>query len=905
MPTDTISSLLPSDTQGLVDFVFALNRVGAIIAFVGRVPEVAHRSLQQVIGKPLCDQLSPYSAALLKAAHQRALQAESVTYSWKPASGFPCDLITAPLRETDGQIIGSLTVGTFSCPTGSRALLDGRYLNLLDEFPVLIWKADATGQRTYCNLTWLQFTGRTLSQELGQGWFGSIHPDDLPAVLRACDQAIAAQGPYAVEYRLRHHSGTYRWMLDHGRPLFDVEGSFTGYVGVCLDISLHKQAEESRRRRETTQSLLHRLNGRILANHPVAQILQFACDQLVQIFPLARAWICDADEPSRVLASAGTTPGPECPTLTLSLETGEQRYATLHLQAAGEPLNPESEADLASFATQFALCIQSSRHQEQIHLQSAALEAAANAVILTDCHGTIRWVNPAFTALTGFSADEAIGEKPSILRSGQHSPELYADLWQTVLAGEVWQGQMCNRRKDGSTYFEEMTITPVKNERGEVTHFVAIKQDITLRREQEARIQFLASHDFLTNLINRHGLAESLRQAVQRAKGGTPSALVMVDLDNFKMVNDTVGHPAGDQLLVDVARLMTEAVRSHDRVGRFGGDEFGLLLTDVDLTQAREVAERLRTAIDSHRFHWGDHVFALTASIGIAALDGTHSADEVMALADAALYQAKHQGKNRVQIHCDIDEKDAALATACWVAKVKDAIREERFEVHYQPVTRLASGEPWHVEALVRMRDERGDLVPPVKFIPVAERFGFMPDIDRLVIRHAMETLEQQPDLYMFINLSGLTLTDDGLTEYVGNLVRNLAIDPSHICFEVTETVALMDLPKVHQRMAAIKAIGFRFALDDFGAGFASFSYLRALPVDYIKLDGSFTRNLDSDQTNRALAKAVVDVAHVLGKEVIAEQVEHATDAAVLEELGVEYGQGYLWGKPAPLQRKA
>lgn len=534
-------------------------------------------------------------------------------------------------------------------------------------------------------------------------------------------------------------------------------------------------------------------------------------------------------------------------------------------------------------------------------LRLTALSATVDAVLITDAAGRMLWANPAFSCLTGFALEDLMGKPSELLLTGAESPRFDRRLVATLRRGRAFVGRISTRQRNGTPLVGAISITPIRQGAGEVTHYVALIRDVTQHRKREEKIAFLASHDSLTGLINRATFHARLERAVMRGRQGQQSALVILDLDHFKLVNDTVGHLAGDHLLINIARLMSETIGPGWEVARLGGDEFGLLLEGLSVAQARELGERIRSAIDGYRYHWGTHVFAPTASIGVARIDGSLAPDTVFALADSALYTAKRTGKNRVAVRTSINGKDANLATANVLAQVKDAIAAGRFEIHYQPVTRLVTGQTKYVEALVRMRGEAGEVIPPGYFIPIAEQFGLMPEIDRYVIRHAIERLGQTPGLRVFINLSGLTLADPSLGDYIRQVITENGASPEKLCFEVTESAALHDMGQVRDLICELKQLGCRFAIDDFGAGFASFTYLRALPVDYIKLDGSFTQDLDSNTTNRSLAKAVIDVAHALGKQVIAEQIERRSDADVLHELGVEYGQGYLWGRPTPL----
>ena len=305
---------------------------------------------------------------------------------------------------------------------------------------------------------------------------------------------------------------------------------------------------------------------------------------------------------------------------------------------------------LTRFADQAALALIEAGQHERIELQTAALEAAANAVLITDREGRIEWVNPAFTELTGWQREEVIGKTPRILKSDIQAPYYYEKLWETIVAGNVWRGELHNRRKDGTVYVEEQTITPVRSADGEIRHFISIKQDVTARRQNEEQIRHLALHDPLTDLSNRHAFEESLARTVSRARRGSPSSLLLLDLDNFKIVNDALGHPAGDRVLVEVARLIVALVRPGDEVARFGGDEFAVLLEGVPLEGARITAERLRQSVDEHRFYVGDRAFDLGVSVGVVPVDGSADASSLMAVADTALYAAKEKGRNRVMV---------------------------------------------------------------------------------------------------------------------------------------------------------------------------------------------------------------------------------------------------------------
>lgn len=560
---------------------------------------------------------------------------------------------------------------------------------------------------------------------------------------------------------------------------------------------------------------------------------------------------------------------------------------------------PERVDVLRAVAAQAALSILSAYDQAQIRLQKVALESVANAVVITNTDGVIEWVNPAFTRLTGYDAAEAIGATPRLLRSGNHSRAFYSRMWETLLAGETWHGEMYNRRRDGSVYAEEQTITPVRDESGAISHFVAVKQDITQRKQQEEKIRHLALHDSLTNLPNRRAFDAMIRRIAHR---GGPAALLVIDIDDFKFINDSSGHPVGDQLLSEIGQLLQKQLRPFDFLARLGGDEFVALLEDVDAEETQAIAERLRRSVDELWFEHDDAALHTTISIGVAPIDGTADPKIFVSRADAALYAAKEHGKNRVVTYPFGEGTDVGIrladATRC-LTLIRNALRDGGFELSYQPVIRLGNGERVHYEALVRMRGEGAAVLQPDDFVAIAERYGLMPQIDRWVFDDVLRELQTRDHVRIFANLSATSLNDESLLRYMEQRLIEAKLEPGRMAFEITESAAVADLASARNWIHRLKQLGCLFALDDFGVGFSSLGYLRALAVDYVKIDRTFIRDLDTNPTNRALVQAVNTVAHTLGKEVIAEGVETAAHAAVLLELGVEHGQGFHWGHPA------
>jgi len=424
--------------------------------------------------------------------------------------------------------------------------------------------------------------------------------------------------------------------------------------------------------------------------------------------------------------------------------------------------------------------------------------------------------------------------------------------------------------------------------------------EANLRRERE-RLRFLATHDPLTYLPNRATLAEKLADSVQTARGGPRSALIYIDLDNFKLINDSLGHVVGDKVLAEVAAVLRNSIRGDDLPSRIGGDEFSILLRNISSSEAKETAGRILSKLQDFAFSDSKKAFLLGASLGIAMIDGSAEPEEVMAFADSACYSAKVHGGGRVEFYDAGDDSMAELRRqAPRAAEIREALIAQRFELLFQPVVDLRTTAPSFYEALIRLPSE-GKLLLPGTFLPAAERFNLMADIDRFVIRKALSYLVANKKLHLAINLSGQSFADQSLPNFIENCFQAAAVGPERVIFEITETAVISNLPAARTMMRQMRHLGFRFALDDFGAVFSSFSYLKDLVADYLKIDGSFIRDAENDGENWIFVEMMNDIAHRLKIKSVAEFVERETTLTKLREIGVDLVQGYLFGKPGPL----
>ena len=485
-------------------------------------------------------------------------------------------------------------------------------------------------------------------------------------------------------------------------------------------------------------------------------------------------------------------------------------------------------------------------------------------------------------------------------------PGLHADIADMGARQQGWDDRDVEIAAEGGPFWARVSLAPVVVDGR--PHLLLAATDISEQRELTARLGYQATHDALTELWNRREFERRLAQALAdvRARPDASFALLYFDIDQFKLINDLSGHRAGDQLLVELVLAMEHNLRDGDLLARLGGDEFGLLAFDVNEAEAMAVAERLRRCIDSVRFVWEGRTHSVSASIGVVMADRMGATlQDVMAWADSACYQAKENGRNRVCLYRDDDDSTRRHGEMEWANRLRVAMEEGRLVLDYQEVVPIGSAgrDGPHIELLLRLRDESGELVMPGTFLPAAERYGLMPLVDRWVIRTAIANFARLHPAggavrTCAINLSGASIDDAELADFILGCIAEHGVPAERFCLEITETVAVRSLLKVARMIERLRAAGCRIALDDFGAGMSSFGYLKNLPVDVIKIDGSFIRELDTDPMSRTIVSAIVQIGHQRGLKVVAEWVDDDAVRAVLSGLGVDYGQGFTLHTP-------
>lgn len=530
----------------------------------------------------------------------------------------------------------------------------------------------------------------------------------------------------------------------------------------------------------------------------------------------------------------------------------------------------------------------------------------------------IELANRAFYDFVGYR-DNILGE-PARDSLPELSAQGFIELLDQVYAtGEPFVGRAVgvsfqpSPDEDPVERYTDFIYQPIFDDDGGVSGIFVQGHDVSETHQLSQEVGYQAAHDVLTGLLNRREFHRRLEAAVKKAKKQSIChALLYIDIDQFKVINDTSGHTAGDELLRLVSVMLQSRVRPSDALARIGGDEFGLLLENCPEETAERIANELRELVEGVEFGWKGRVFACSASIGLVAFgDDKQDMENLLGDADSACHLAKEKGRNRVQVHRAEDRELAARRQEMeWVGRLHEAIQEKRVKLYAQRIEALQPGtdDTDRLEILIRLEERDGTLVPPFLFIPAAERYGSMPAIDRYVTRGAFEYLLALPELQrsrmrLSINLSGTTLNDASFLPFVEKLYREMAISPEQICFEVTETTAIADITGTAHTMEHLKALGFRFALDDFGSGTSSLSYLKQLPVDYLKIDGVFIKNILTDPVDAAMVAAIARIAEVMGIQTVAEYVETDEIRDVLVDMGVDFGQGYGIHKPEPLLR--
>ncbi len=548
-------------------------------------------------------------------------------------------------------------------------------------------------------------------------------------------------------------------------------------------------------------------------------------------------------------------------------------------------------------------------HQLRI---AATVFESQEGMLVTDANNVILRVNQAFTKITGYSVEDVVGKKPNLLSSGSQDKEFYTDMWKSLNNADVWQGEIWNRRKNGEVYPEYLTITAVKDAGDIVTNYVATFTDVSSTKAASEEIKNLAFYDHLTKLPNRRLLSDRLQQALaSSARSGHKGAMLFLDLDYFKNINDSLGHHIGDLMLQQVGERLVKSVREGDTVSRIGGDEFVVLLEGLDIriieaaTQTEVIAYKILASLNQP-YQLASREYHCSASIGATMFDDhLLSAEDLLQQADIAMYEAKKAGRNTLRFF-DPMMQEAINTRVDLEHELRNAITEQQFQLYYQ-IQVDNSGQPVGAEGLIRWRHPERGMISPFHFIPLAEETGLILPIGKWVLETACAQLKSwqhtahAKHFTLSVNVSAKQFHQVGFAEQVKTMVESYGINPMLLKLELTESILLSNADNIIATMNALKHIGIRFSLDDFGTGYSSLQYLKALPIYQLKIDQSFVRDIADDVSDQAIVRTIIAMAHALNLNVIAEGVETEEQRQLLHNNGCRTYQGYLFGRPVPI----
>lgn len=792
----------------------------------------------------------------------------------------------------------------------------------------------------------------------------AIHNNDRPIVESRIKEALEGKKTYSVDHRIILQDGTERFVHEEGEVEYDLQGNALRMVGTVQDISRRKQDEDEIEKGYYVQNILRAVLQNSMGELPLEKQFSDALDLMLSIswfsfhskasiflteevdgketlslktyrgFSKEEVLTCKnlsfgtgccglAAQNSKILFTSSNEPCKElsknavglysCYCVPILSKDKVLGVVNIYL----EPKHKENYSErefLSSLANILAGIIERKRSEFELKKLSTAIEQSESIIFITSRSGNIEYVNSKFEKITGYSRDEILGQNSEILTSGETDEGHYPKLWKTVFSGDVWRGTFRNKNKKGGFYWADVTASPIMSEKGEVTSLLIIQEDITEKRESDARIHYLGTYDELTGLLNRSTFEEKVNDICRdiNDKNGS-GVLMLIDIDNMKFINDAFGHETGDKFIKLTSETLKltakKAYQSEDSdlevlTCRLGADEFGVFIPNIDEKECLGIGHLMRENVAN--LHIKGISAKITISIGIS-ISPAHGLAymELMAKADAAIIMLRKKGRNDCAIYRKedqvLEEMHFNLATKIRIQKTLD---EDRFETWFQPILCLNTDTIKHYEVLVRMREEDGSILSPGVFINVAEMFGMIGLIDRIVAEKTMKkqaALSKEGKHITFsINLSGKDLGDEKLLSFLKEKIIETGADPSHIVFEITETEAIHDIKTAVKFISELKSIGCQFSLDDFGVGFTSFIYLKEMLVDFIKIDGSFIKNLCNSKDDQVVVKSIIDVAKGMGIKTVAEFVETQESLDLLRKWKIDYAQGYLVGKPAP-----
>ena len=920
--------------------LFSIDPQGRLLSVTGHWLDTLGYTRDEVIGQPSVNFLTEASRAQAAVVLPKLFlegRVDDVAYQLVCKNGSLVDVRVSAVVERDAA---GLPLRTLSVALNVTERLRAERA-LSEERARLGWIIQGTGAGTWewnvqtgetrFNERWAGILGHTLAELAPisiQTWLALAHPEDQQRSAELLEQHFAGALPtYDCEARMLHREGHWVWVMSRGRVLSRThDGKPEWMFGTHMDITERKCQEEALRQSE---QLLNRTGA-------VAGVGGWELDLLTSRLTWSAQTRLIHAVPSDyvpVLSEAVNFYAPEArPLIQAAVEqaiaTGEGWDLELPvIQATGQRIwvrasgAAEFEGGkvvrlVGAFQDITALRAITAELAEQHELMRVTLQSIGDAVITTDAAGQITWLNPVAERLTGWLNVDAkgrpVGQVFHIVNESTRAPTenpVATCLQQGKVAGLANHTLLISRH--GEEFGIEDSAAPIRNERGELLGAVLVFHDVTEQRRLSGEMSYRATHDSLTGLVNRAEFETRLRRTLNKAhEDRSEHALLFIDLDQFKLVNDACGHSVGDQLLQQVSKLLGETVRARDTLARLGGDEFAVILENCTAEQAQRVSQQICERMDDFRFVHDERRFRIGASIGLVPVDnrwGTTAA--VIQAADTSCYAAKEAGRNRVHTWFDTDQAMRARhGEMQWAARLEQALDENRFALYAQRIHALDDqAHGLHAEVLIRMIDSDGSIVPPGAFLPAAERFHFASRIDRWVLRHAIAALGSLQSLSaidtLCVNLSGQSIGDRAFhRQAIDTLTEAGPAVCARLCLEITETAAVTNMADAGVFIDQVRALGVRIALDDFGAGASSFGYLKSLNVDLLKIDGQFIRDLIDDPLDDAAVRCFVDVARVVGVKTVAEFVDRPEVLERVREIGIDFAQGYLLHRPEPLE---